>query len=96
VAHRIAYLDSALAYICSHDRVWFATGEEIVRYWLQIGRNLLTGRAPYFVIDQWAVIGALRFPGDLVLAGCLDRRLTFSSRRSMQPTWENGKPLRSL
>src|SRR5271165_2387352 len=34
-------------------------------------------------------IGALRFPGDLVLAGCLDRRLTCSSRRSMlQPTWE--------
>jgi hypothetical protein len=48
VAHRIACLDSALAYIRSHDRVWFATGEEIVRYWLQIGRNLLTGRAPLF------------------------------------------------
>jgi hypothetical protein len=39
--------------------------------------------------DRWAGIGALRFPGDLVLAGCLDRRLTSSSRRLMlQPTWE--------
>jgi len=37
VPHRIAGLDSALAYIRSHDRVWFATGEEIVRHWLQSG-----------------------------------------------------------
>jgi hypothetical protein len=37
VPHRIAGLDSALAYICSHDRVWFATGEEIVRHWIQSG-----------------------------------------------------------
>jgi peptidoglycan/xylan/chitin deacetylase (PgdA/CDA1 family) len=29
-AHRIKYLDSALAYIASHDGVWFATGAEIV------------------------------------------------------------------
>lgn len=29
-AHRIAYLDRALAYIRSHDRVWFATGGEII------------------------------------------------------------------
>lgn len=29
-AHRIKYLDSALAYIASHDKVWFATGSEIV------------------------------------------------------------------
>src|SRR5262249_32363429 len=37
VPHRIAGLDAALQYIRSHDRVWFATGEEIVRYWLQSG-----------------------------------------------------------
>ena len=37
VPHRIAGLDSALAYIRSHDRVWFATGEEIVRAWLESG-----------------------------------------------------------
>jgi len=37
VPHRIAGLDAALAYIRSHDRVWFATGEEIVRHWLQSG-----------------------------------------------------------
>ncbi len=37
VPHRIAGLDSALAHIHSHDRVWFATGEEIVRHWLQSG-----------------------------------------------------------
>ena len=35
VPHRIAGLNAALAYIRSHDRVWFATGEEIVRHWLQ-------------------------------------------------------------
>ena len=28
-AHRIKYLDSALAYIASHDKVWFATGSEM-------------------------------------------------------------------
>lgn len=27
--HRIKYLDSALAYIASHDKVWFATGSEM-------------------------------------------------------------------
>src|SRR6516162_3433645 len=37
VPHRIAGLDSALAYIRSHAGVWFATGEEIVRHWLQSG-----------------------------------------------------------
>jgi allantoinase len=37
VPHRIAGLDTALHYIRSHDRVWFATGEQIVRYWLQSG-----------------------------------------------------------
>src|ERR1700730_5489371 len=37
------------------------------------------GRCPPDDADQWAGIGALRFPGDLVLAGCLDRRLTSSS-----------------
>jgi peptidoglycan/xylan/chitin deacetylase (PgdA/CDA1 family) len=37
VPHRIAGLDSALTYIRAHDGVWFATGEEIVRHWLQSG-----------------------------------------------------------
>jgi allantoinase len=37
VPHRIAGLDAALAYIRAHDGVWFATGEEIVRHWLQSG-----------------------------------------------------------
>jgi peptidoglycan/xylan/chitin deacetylase (PgdA/CDA1 family) len=37
VPHRIAGLDAALGYIRGHDRVWFATGEEIVRHWLQSG-----------------------------------------------------------
>ena len=37
VPHRIAGLDSALKYIRAHDGVWFATGEEIVRHWLQSG-----------------------------------------------------------
>ena len=32
VPHRIPGLDSALAYIRSHDRVWFTTGQEIVRH----------------------------------------------------------------
>jgi peptidoglycan/xylan/chitin deacetylase (PgdA/CDA1 family) len=29
-AHRIRYLDSALAHIAGHDGVWFATGSEII------------------------------------------------------------------
>ena len=29
-AHRIRYLDRALAHITSHDRVWLATGAEII------------------------------------------------------------------
>jgi allantoinase len=37
VPHRIKGLDSALGYIAAHDGVWFATGEEIVRAWLQSG-----------------------------------------------------------
>ena len=37
VPHRIAGLDSALKYLRSHAGVWFATGEEIVRHWLQSG-----------------------------------------------------------
>jgi allantoinase len=37
VPHRIGGLDAALQYIRSHDQVWFATGEEIVRHWLQSG-----------------------------------------------------------
>ena len=32
VPHRIGALDRALQYIRSHDRVWFATGEEIIRH----------------------------------------------------------------
>ena len=34
VPHRIGALDGALKYIRSHDGVWFATGEEIVRAYL--------------------------------------------------------------
>ena len=30
VPHRIRYLDRALAYIAGHDKVWFATGSEII------------------------------------------------------------------
>ena len=37
VPHRIRQLDEALAYVCSHDRVWLATGEEIVRHYLASG-----------------------------------------------------------
>jgi allantoinase len=37
VLHRISGLDSAFGYIRSHAGVWFATGEEIVRHWLQSG-----------------------------------------------------------
>jgi allantoinase len=37
VPHRIDALDRAIKYIRSHDRVWFATGEEIVRHYLAGG-----------------------------------------------------------
>jgi peptidoglycan/xylan/chitin deacetylase (PgdA/CDA1 family) len=37
VPHRISGLDEALTYIAAHDGVWFATGEEIVRAWLESG-----------------------------------------------------------
>lgn len=37
VPHRIGTLDSALTYIRSHAGVWFATGEEIVRHYLESG-----------------------------------------------------------
>jgi hypothetical protein len=37
VLHLICGLDSALGYIRLHAGVWFATGEEIVRHWLQSG-----------------------------------------------------------
>ena len=37
VPHRIQGLAEALDYIAAHDGVWFATGEEIVRAWLQSG-----------------------------------------------------------
>ncbi len=30
VPHRIRYLDRALSYVASHDKVWFATGSEII------------------------------------------------------------------
>src|SRR4029453_4911560 len=31
VPHRIRYLDKALKYIASHQKVWFATGHEIIK-----------------------------------------------------------------
>lgn len=34
VPHRIDALDSALRYICAHEGVWLATGEEIVNHYL--------------------------------------------------------------
>ena len=34
VPHRIGALDKALEYICSHQRVWKATGAEIARHYL--------------------------------------------------------------
>jgi hypothetical protein len=51
VPHRIAGFDTAVAYIRARDRVWFAIGEEIVRHWLQIGRDLLTGRALFILLS---------------------------------------------
>ena len=35
VPHRIDAFDRALEYICGHDRVWLATGEEIIRHYLK-------------------------------------------------------------
>ncbi|MBI4182705.1 MAG: polysaccharide deacetylase family protein [Proteobacteria bacterium] len=37
VSHRFRQLDEALGYVCGHDRVWLATGEEIVRHYLASG-----------------------------------------------------------
>ena len=37
VPHRIKGLESALKYIKSHDQVWFATGSEIARHYVQSG-----------------------------------------------------------
>lgn len=37
VPHRIKGLESALSYIRSHDKVWFATGAEIVDHYRQSG-----------------------------------------------------------
>jgi allantoinase len=34
VPHRITALDAGLDYICQHEKVWKATGQEIVRYYL--------------------------------------------------------------
>ena len=36
-SHRIWVLESALDYMQSHDKVWFATGEEIVDHYLKSG-----------------------------------------------------------
>jgi hypothetical protein len=38
--HRIGALDAALKYICNHDDVWLATGEEIVRAYLASGATV--------------------------------------------------------
>ena len=40
VPHRIGGLDSALKYICSHQDVWFATGDEIARAYLASSAEL--------------------------------------------------------
>ena len=40
VPHRIKGLESALRYIKSHDQVWFATGSEIARHYVQSGACL--------------------------------------------------------
>lgn len=37
VPHRIRGLESALKYIAEHDKVWFATGSEIVQHYLASG-----------------------------------------------------------
>lgn len=34
VPHRVAGLDAAFRYICDHNDVWWATGEEIVRAYM--------------------------------------------------------------
>ena len=45
MSHRIDAFDAALAYICRHDRVWKATGSEIVRHYrMQVG---LSERWPF-------------------------------------------------
>lgn len=36
-SHNIGALDSALEYVCRHDGVWLATGEEIVEHYLNSG-----------------------------------------------------------
>ncbi|MBI4182781.1 MAG: polysaccharide deacetylase family protein [Proteobacteria bacterium] len=37
--HRVDCLASALDYICGHDGVWLATGEEIARHFLELRRS---------------------------------------------------------
>jgi allantoinase len=37
VPHRIRGLEKALSYIASHDKVWFATGSEIIQHYLASG-----------------------------------------------------------
>ena len=39
VPHRIGALDSALKYIRSHDRVWYATGGEIIKHYLESSKT---------------------------------------------------------
>jgi peptidoglycan/xylan/chitin deacetylase (PgdA/CDA1 family) len=40
VPHRIGGLDAALKYICGHDGVWLATGEEIAQAYLESDTSL--------------------------------------------------------
>ncbi len=37
VPHRIDALDDALEYVCGHDKVWLATGSEIIDHYLNSG-----------------------------------------------------------
>ena len=39
VPHRIGYLDKALKYISSHQKVWFATGHEIIEAYRKQDRS---------------------------------------------------------
>lgn len=42
--HRIRHLDEALAYICSHDGVWKATGEEIADWYYANAWDAMSAR----------------------------------------------------
>ena len=39
VPHRIKWLDDALGYVAGHDKVWFATGGEIIDHYLKSGNT---------------------------------------------------------